>query len=680
MSDTDERADSKRAADSKRSADPKRPADSKQPAESVKRAGWFSERYLKADPRWLGVFRVVLGVLLCVEVIRRWVYADAFYTNQGLLPNHYSLFAPLGRNVFSIYHAFSTYGEVSVAFALTLVVFACFTLGYRTKLFHVLSAICITSLNSRNLFVENGGTVVVNLLTVWTLLLPLGSRLSIDAVRRSLALRQERSAQELNDRSDSKAVDLPVYRLAIFGLALQWSVIYFFNTVHKHGKGWMDGSAIHWFLYQDRIITGVGVWVREHVPFGVLQGMTYGTLVVEGLLAVLLLIPFGQKWLRRLAFLLAFGLHGSIALFSRLGPFSYVMVIFFILMLGAADWQAVSRHFGRATRRRVVIYDADCGVCLLTCRVLKRLDVFGVLTFQENSDTEALPEGVSPELVAETVVVVRPDGSFATHERAIYEVLKALPFGILLGWWLRVPGLSSLGGVLYRKFAARRLDVSVAVGLGACGVRAPAQVVAPPPPEVPLRRGLDRVLGGVRELFALGLIVLLGSQVLVDNEFSRRLVKLKRPVWVETIVDYPRLYQGWRMFAPEPPYDDGTIVVDARTVDGRKIDPLTGREPDFDPNTKTGWGHGQFWCDYQNKIRFPGHAHNRKHFVEYLQRYHERTGNPNDRLLAFDIWWIEDRSPPPGETESKPLSPKKVSSHGVVRDSLATPWLMAPAR
>src|SRR5690606_7443327 len=133
---------------------------------------FIKERYFGADPRWLGVHRICLGILLMVEVMRRMVHARAFYSNDGLLPNHFSLFRPMGRNLFSIYHAFSTYAEVQVAFGLTLLVFFLFTIGYKTRLFHALSAICIVSLNNRNIFVENGGTVVVNIMTVYTLFLP----------------------------------------------------------------------------------------------------------------------------------------------------------------------------------------------------------------------------------------------------------------------------------------------------------------------------------------------------------------------------------------------------------------------------------------------------------------------------------------------------------------------------
>jgi len=270
-------------------------------------SAFLRDRYLSLDVRWLGLFRIGLGTLLSVEVLRRWYYAKPFYTNDGLLPNHYSLFAPMGRNVFSIYHAFSSYGEVSLAFALTLLVFLTFTLGYRTRLFHALSALCITSLNARNLFVENGGTVVVNILTLYTLFLPLGARFSLDAVRESLHRRPDRSVLDLN-RPDPLNAPARVSSLVVLLLLVQWSCIYFFNTVQKDGAGWRDGSALYWFFQQDRIVTPFGIWARNHLPFPLVRVMTYGALCIEGSLSVLILFPFAQKWTRRAVL----ALHGDL--------------------------------------------------------------------------------------------------------------------------------------------------------------------------------------------------------------------------------------------------------------------------------------------------------------------------------------------------------------------------------
>src|SRR5262245_41997981 len=183
-------------------------------------SAFFRDRYLSLDPRWLGIFRWVFGLLLLCDGGRRWAAARAFYSNDGLLPNHFSLFRPMGRNVFSIFHAFSTIEEVSVAFALTLICFALFTVGYKTKLFHALSALCITSLNARNIFVENGGTVVVNILAIWTLFLPLGQRFSLDALLASLRARHERTPSELNDRSDPPRDKTRFVSIIVLGLML----------------------------------------------------------------------------------------------------------------------------------------------------------------------------------------------------------------------------------------------------------------------------------------------------------------------------------------------------------------------------------------------------------------------------------------------------------------------------
>ena len=37
-------------------------------------------------------------------------------------------------------------------------------------------------------------------------------------------------------------------------LAVQFAIIYFYNTVHKDTPPWDDGSALGWVLHQDRIL------------------------------------------------------------------------------------------------------------------------------------------------------------------------------------------------------------------------------------------------------------------------------------------------------------------------------------------------------------------------------------------------------------------------------------------
>jgi predicted DCC family thiol-disulfide oxidoreductase YuxK len=646
---------------------------------------WFEDRYCRADLRWLGVFRIAFALLLTADLLRRWAVATDFYTNDGVLPNHFSLFRPLGRDVFSIYHAFSTLPEVSVAFALTLIVFLTFCVGYRTRLFHLLSLLCITSLNARNLLVENGGTVVMNLLCFWTVFLPLGQRLSVDSVLRSLRMEPENGAADLNQRRELPDHSHSFYSLVVFALMLQWSAIYFFNVVHKSGAGWHDGSAIHWFLYQDRIVTWFGVFARDHAPYWLLQAFTYATLVVEGTLAVVLLVPFHQVWLRRLALLLAAALHGGIAATSRLGPFSYAMTVFFLWRLSAEDWSWLRRRWVSATPTLTVIYDADCGICFQLCRILKRLDGLQHLHFVGNDQREQIPADVDDALLDQTLVVIDRRGRRFVRERAVSAILSALPlYALGLGLPLRLPGLASVARSGYDLLAARRHDVSAYFGLGSCGVGGAAAVPGVTlPSRPPISERLwpavtRRPIIAVREVLVILAMVMTFNQILLDNDWARRhLPHVRQPIVMQTVVDRLRLYQGWRMFAPEPPYEDGRMVVDGRTEDGRKVDPLTGAEPDFDPETPVGWGQSQLWCDYHLKMYFARYAANRQHLKDYLQNWHLRTGHPRDRLVAFDVWWVSDKSPPPGEKHGTPQKPVLLVSFGKVQDSGATPWLGA---
>jgi predicted DCC family thiol-disulfide oxidoreductase YuxK len=639
---------------------------------------YLQARYFTADTRFLGLFRIGFGSLMTLDCARRLYNAREYYSNDGFLPNHFSLFRPMGDGVFSLLHAFSSVGEVRVVMALMLLVFVCYTVGYKTRLAQILAFISITSLDARNLFVENGGDVLVNVMAALTMMLPLGRRLSVDAVLASLRARQEWSVQALNNRERPAAPPVEFVSLLVAACLLQLAVIYFFNAVHKTGVGWMDGSVLHWFLQQDRIVTRLGIFLREHTPFSVLRAFGYGALGIEYVLPGILLFPFFRTWMHRIALLFGVGLHGGIALTSRLGPFSYAMMLFYLLFLGARDWELLGRWFGRSARHKVVIFDVDCGVCLLTVRILKRLDPFRTLSFLGNDDPQLFPAGVTPEMAAGSVVVVDAAGKVHVDERAVFEVVSALPCGIFLVFWLRIPGLKELGRALYRLLARRRVDVSVWLGLGACGV-APkggaedARRLVPPTGSY--RAGRASIAAFFRECFAAGLVVLLAVQVANDNSWLQRKVRVRRPEWIVSTVNTFRLLEGWGMFAPEPPYDDGHVVVDGRTKDGRKLDPFTGTAPDFDPHAPRGWGHQQFWCDYNNRIRFEWHVPNRQHLRDYLRRWHEFYGTPNDELVAFDVWWVHDKSPRPSEQKGEPQPPEKLVSYGHVKDSGARPWL-----
>ena len=179
----------------------------------------------------------------------------------------------------------------SRAFVFFGIAFFCLLVGYKTKVAHFVSFAGIVSLHSRCVFLENGGDVVLNLLCMWTLFLPMGDRFSVDAVLASLRQRRESSIDELNDRTSLPRKVAPVRSLVVLAILLELSVIYYFNALSKTGQTWRRGTAVHYVLYQERMVTWFGYLVRDHVNYAMSRFMTFTTLFLEATAPILILSP-----------------------------------------------------------------------------------------------------------------------------------------------------------------------------------------------------------------------------------------------------------------------------------------------------------------------------------------------------------------------------------------------------
>jgi hypothetical protein len=306
----------------------------------------FVELYLSIDRRVLGAFRIAYGVVLLYDLARRAAVLDLIYTNDGVLSNHYVMFAPQAEFQFSLLDAFSTPNEVRLAFALIAVAYALYTLGLFTRITSVLALVGLTGLNARNLFVEDSGVSTLIVLGVWTVFLPVGERLSLDALRTeaSLGTIRERVAWR-------RQANAPEVSLAVLALWLQLCAIYWLNAAHKSGATWRHGEAVHYVLWQRRVVTDFGFWLAQQEPAWLSPLGTYGALVVEWTLPLLLLSPFGV-WTRVVGFGAALALHGGIALLMTLGPFSYAMLALVGLRLPWPALAALGRSLPIALRRR----------------------------------------------------------------------------------------------------------------------------------------------------------------------------------------------------------------------------------------------------------------------------------------------------------------------------------------
>jgi hypothetical protein len=113
-----------------------------------------------------------------------------------------------------------------------------------------------------------------------------------------------------------------------------------------------------------------------------------------------------------------------------------------------------------------------------------------------------------------------------------------------------------------------------------------------------------------------------------------------------------RFLQGWFMFSPNPVMDDGTIVADCVTVDGRHIDPFYVHAPNYDLANAKSFRYNQIWSDYFNRMHLGHNRAYRDAMVDYMRRLPERTGHPNDAIVSGEVYWIKDMNPKWGTRQS----------------------------
>ncbi|MFO0611765.1 MAG: hypothetical protein U0414_04195 [Polyangiaceae bacterium] len=752
----------------------------------------FSSVYFTIDRRTLGLTRVCLGWFLICDLFRRtgdWLH---MFGDTGVLPTLTILKSPQASN-FSFLYAFHAPWELWTLWSVILATYVCLLIGFKTKVMQVLSLLFVASMNGRVLLIENGGYVVHNLLLLWTCFMPLGDRFSLDSLLRSMKRRRERTPLELNDRTDViEPYKLkPFSSLVCLVILVQLSAVYYFNKIHKWGPDWTfkNATAVHYVMYVDRMVNPIVADVRTKVPFWAYQQMTRAVLLAELLLAYFLLaailpnpgqrwvfaapikprpwyhylapwvaigwlartmagpvpseqasartasvvswvtLPASRLWARRFVLLLMNFLHIGFGSTFVLGPFAWALCIFSTLLFSREDWEATIAVAKREHRRRTVLYDPTSGAALWFCRLLKRVDNYALLGFDEANATER----------AHRIVVERMDGSVVTGARALREIIDATPIGAAFVWLFTPVSLMDrprawLAEALPDPARASGLGVLVAYaqiagGYAWYGVWIVCRAIAMPlrfvagaffsalgewimrpgrwsrffrlEAEDP-RADFDETAtiwfrmksgagGFVRE--ALCLFMFMGAlnqamtELWVTKSFWQKTFTdanqwLDKPEhkgtkdalkWIGDNVPYAKYFgltapltqqpeamqdaahkfrflQGWFMFSPNPVKDDGTIIVDAITEEGRHVDPFWNTPPNLVLHDVQSYGYNQIWSDYFNRIH--GNRNYREAMIDYLRRLPERTGNPKDALVSGSVYWIKDWNPKFGTTES----------------------------
>ena len=597
---------------------------------------WFRIRYLQADPRAVGMARIVVGLLLVIDGLRHWREAERYYSNDGVLSNHWLLFQPGGEFNFSLFSSFSSPGEVHVAFGVATLCYLLFAVGYRARLFNILSCLWVTSMDNRLLLVENGGYVVVNLLVFWLLFLPTGQRFSIDSLLRSFK-RREQNLSELNDRTPEPWLHAQHVSLASFIVVLNLSIVYIFNVVNKYGSTWRKGQTLHYVLHIDRMATGAAAWLRGYLPFPLSAGMSWLALVLEATIAVAILWPRQRLLSRPLAMVLMAIVHTIFGLTFRLGPFSWFLTAWSLLLLQRCHFDALERWWQRRCEPCELTLDSRSGTLFLLGRWLKRLDRGTRLHFRAANQSGELK--------------LRCGEQNLRQRKALYAALKVLPGGHVGAPLLRYASLG-LFDLSWALILGQHRFVDRFFGLKGADHDSPAKASQiPTASPSPLARRWQKRKNKLRELCLVYLLLCAASQLINENKSIPKFLKHSQPWLVRATLRYPRIFQGWGMFSPNPVRVDGIVAIDAITKTGKHIDPLRDKAPDLYLSDERGAGLNQIQQDYQNRIRLDGNKGYRTALQRYILRYHVIRKRPELRIVAFNVYWLSDKNPAPGKIQ-----------------------------
>ncbi|MET0595492.1 MAG: DCC1-like thiol-disulfide oxidoreductase family protein [Polyangiaceae bacterium] len=597
--------------------------------------------FASVDLRSLALFRVALGLLLVKDLWGRIAQVDSFYSNDGVLTNHFALFRPLAPYQFSFFFAASSTRDVTIVFLITMLVYLLFAAGYRTRLFQILSFLAVTSLHARNLLVELPSDAVIHVLLAWSLLLPLGERFSIDALRKSLRDRHEKSPAELNERPVANARFASV---AVLGITLQIAAMHIGAALRQTGPSWSDGTALYYALQHNLWASDFGFSLAKGASAATLKLLTGLYKNAELVIGALVIVPV--TIVRRLTIALLVAFHVFSAALFDVGPYDLAILAATPILLGSRDWEALSGWYAKSKRALVVYFDADCGICLEICRWLARFDRLHRLEFVPNTSDSAPPEVQA--LAAETVVVRDgKTGRSFTQAGALAAIFASLPLGMIPSLVLRAPGIAQLADVGYNLVAKNRTAISVWFGFQACGIPRPASAAALRRPQ--RWQGLAQAFAWSRETLAVMFLCLAGTAFWHGTLPEEKAPNLAEPV--VAALSYPRIFQKWGLFAPEPPKEIATVVIDAWNGRGLRFDPLSGglpREtPVREPKPEGSVRPTPLMSAYFVNMGRVSNAN----YIDGLKDYVTRIGDertPADRPTAWTALYVEAPMSPPG--------------------------------
>jgi vitamin K-dependent gamma-carboxylase-like protein len=281
------------------------------------------------DARPPALLRIGLGLLAVADLFDRLRDFNAFYTLDGLV-------AGLGESMrmginWTLFSLTAGRGATLALFLGGFPLALAFALGYRTRIANVLLWMFVVSLHNRNPYVCDGGDAVMQALLFWSMFVDTGAVFSLDV--------------RLGRRARSPTIAAFPFR----ALQLQIALIYLTTFIAKDGRGWREGTAVFQAVSNSDWGRGLGPWLASHPAL--CRVLTWATLAIEASFPFLVLSPFRTKLTRTVAIAGGVALHTGIFLTMRIGIFSQVMPLSYLVFVPLRWIDAGEAAFARATAR-----------------------------------------------------------------------------------------------------------------------------------------------------------------------------------------------------------------------------------------------------------------------------------------------------------------------------------------
>lgn len=271
------------------------------------------------DIRSLGAFRVVIGLVLIYDLLfERLFYFKELYGSNGFMNQNF-----LNSTIYkdSIFGFIQTSAEMPFVFALALISYSCFVLGYLHKVNRILTPLLYVYISHKYFLTLIGADQIITVLLLFSIFLPLDKTFLI--------------------KSKNTYKNYEIRGIPTWAILIQISMIYFFNAINKTGNLWLSGDAVK-VAVSDTILSRPYSYLLANNDL-LNHFATYFSYAFEFLFPLLLFFPFKNRKIRLLLSFFVIIFHFSISFFMNVGHFHLAFLSVAILLLPPKFWILLSK-------------------------------------------------------------------------------------------------------------------------------------------------------------------------------------------------------------------------------------------------------------------------------------------------------------------------------------------------